>query len=134
MALRNASIPLGATLTPTGGTATTLSSLGQTLSELKTYLASAGVTQLTRTAVDFSTKQPKASITAPGGFTQGRSSFKMTRPKVLANTKRTLNGISVEISTDPETSAAENLDLRITACLLLLDSELDAFWLNQSVD
>lgn len=134
MAIRTSSIPVGATIAPTGGTATGLVSLGQNLTDLSTYLATTGVTQLTRTAMDFTSKQPKVSLTAPGGFTQGRSGVKITSPKVLANLKRTLNSIKIDLSIDPETTVAENLALRSLAALALLDSDFDAFWINQSID
>lgn len=134
MPISNASIPVGATLAPSGGTATNLVVVGRSLSDAATFVGTTGVTQLTRTAIDFSVKQPKVNAGSPGGFTQGRSIVKITSPKVLANLKRTLNSIKIELSFDPETTDAEVTALKTQAALLLVDSDFTDFWLNQSTN
>lgn len=134
MSIRTASIPVGATITPSGGTATSLALLGSDATSARAFLASSGVTPLTRTELNFVCKQPKPSSGAPGGFTQGRASVKLTVPKTLSNTARTLNSGSVEIAIDPETTAAELLAIKTNLILVLADSDFDQLWLNQSVD
>lgn len=134
MSIRNASIPIGATFAPSGGTATGLIALGGDASSTKTFVATTGVTALNRTEILFSAKQPKVSPSAPGGFTQGRSSLKVTVPKVLANGNRTLNSATIEMALDPETTAAELNALRSLLQNLIVDADFDMLWLNQSID
>lgn len=134
MSIRLASVPIGATVAPTGGTATSLVLLNADSTSAKAFIGTAGVTPLTRSEIAFEARAPKVNPTSPGGFTQGRSSAKISSPKVLANAARTLNSAKVEFSIDPETTAAELLILKTNLCLLILDSDFDQLWLNQSLD
>ncbi len=134
MTIRNSSVALGATFSPTGGTATSLVALGGDTTTTKTFVGTTGVTPLTRTEISFTGKLAKPSETAPGGFTQGRASLKLTVPKVLANTNRTLNSASVEIALDPETTSVELTAIKSLLINLLNDSDFDQLWLNQSID
>jgi len=134
MTIRTASIALGATFSPTGGTATSLVMINSDQSSAKTFIGSSGVTPLTRTEVVFGSKVSKVSSTAPGGFTQGRATAKVITPKVLANTNRTLNTGTIEISIDPETTSAELAALKSAMINLLSDADFDQLWLNQSID
>lgn len=134
MSIRNASIPLGATYTPTGGTATPLMLLSANNTEVKTFVATTGVTPLTRTEVSFFGKPPKVSASAPGGFTQGRSGFTVSQPKVLTNLKRTLNTAGVTFNIDPETTEAEANALKSLLLTLINDTDFVQLFLNQSVD
>lgn len=132
MSIKDASLPIGATVAATGGTATNLVVLGGSLTETQAYVGTSGVTQLTRTTATFTVKQPKTSVSAPGGYTQGRSKVRIDVPKVLENLARTSNSISIELAFDPETTAAEVTALLQLASLHLIDTDLSSFWLNQS--
>lgn len=134
MGIRTASIALGATFSPTGGTATSLVLMSNGNDEATAFIAAAGVTPLTRTDLTFQAKPSKVSASAPGGFTQGRASAKLTVPKVLANLKRTLNSAKVEMSIDPETTPAELAAIKSNLTNLINDSDFDQLWLNQSLD
>lgn len=134
MGIRNASIALGATFSPTGGAATSLVLMSNGSGQATAFIAAAGVTPLTRTDLTFQAKPSKVAASAPGGFTQGRSSVKLTVPKVLANLKRTLNSASIEISIDPETTAVELAAIKSNLINILNDADFDQLWLNQSLD
>lgn len=134
MSIRLASIPVGATFSPTGGTATSLVLLSSDSSSAKAFIGSSGVTPLTRTEIQFSGKPARTASGTPGGFTQGRASAKVVVPKTLANLARTLNTGTIEISIDPETTAAELVALKSALVNLLTDADFDQLWLNQSLD
>ncbi len=134
MGIRTASIALGATFAPTGGTATSVVLINQDASNAKAFVAAPGVTPLTRTELTFASSTSKPNSSSPGGFTQGRASVKVTTPKVLANAARTLNSARVEISIDPETSAADLIALKSILINVINDSDFDQLWLNQSLD
>lgn len=134
MSIRTASIPVGATFAPTGGTATSLVLLNSDAKETKAFIGTTGVTPLTRSELTFVGKPPKVSSSAPGGFTQGRASVKITVPKVLANLARTLNSAEFSIAIDPETTAAEVDAIKSAMINLIIDADFSQLWLNQSTD
>lgn len=134
MSIRNSSVAVGATYSPTGGTATSLVLLNSDASSTKAFIGTSGVTPLTRSELSFTGKPAKVSPSAPGGFTQGRASVKIVVPKVLANTNRTLNSCAFELSVDPETTAAEVSALKLAMVNFILDADFDQLWLNQSTD
>lgn len=134
MPVKTASVPIGATFTPSGGIATSLKVLGSNLDSVQSFVATTGVTQLTRTEVSFSVKQPRVNTASPGGFTQSRSKIRIDTPKVLSNSARTKNSIIVELSVDPETTAVEVEALKTLAINVITDADFADFWLNQSTD
>lgn len=134
MSIRLASLPVGATFAPSGGTATNLVLLSSDAANATAFIGTAGVTPLTRTEISFSAKTPKVSPNAPGGFTQGRSSAIIRKPKVLANLKRTINTGKVEFSIDPETTQAEFDSIKSDLVNLIVDADLAQLWINQSLD
>lgn len=134
MAIRTASILVGASASFTGGTATSLALLSASDTSLRGYVASSGVTPLTRTEVTFQAKTPKTNQLSLNGYTQGRSSVTITVPKTLANLKVTRNTARVEFGFDVETTDAERLALKVLTCQLTMDGDFDAFYANQAVD
>lgn len=134
MSIRLASVPVGATFAPSGGTATSLVMLSSDSNSASAFVGTTGVTPLTRSEISFVGKPPRVSKTAPGGFTQGRASAVVSQPKVLANLARTLNTAGVYFNIDPETTDAELTALKSLLVNLILDADLAQLWLNQSVD
>jgi len=134
MTIRNASIPVGATFSPSGGSATTIIPINSDSASLRAFVGSSGVTALDRTECIFTGKTPKVSSQAPGGFTQGRASVKIIVPKILATAKRTLNTGTIELSIDPETTTEEVDAMRSLLINFLNDTDFAQLWLNQSTN
>jgi hypothetical protein len=134
MSIRNASVPVGATFSPTGGTATSLVVIEQKAGEVRSFIGTAGVTAKDRTELKFTSLTPKPSVSTPGGFTQGRASVTVSVPKILANTNRTINTGSISLAFDPETTVAEVAALKSVLINALIDADFDQLWLNQSLD
>lgn len=132
MAIANSSVLVDGTVAFSAGTATTVKELGRDLGQLNTYLDD-GAAFSARTEVQFSTKDPKISATAPGGYTQARTTARLLKPKTLANGARTVNSVRLELSVDPETTAAEIESLLVLAAQILKDSDYADFWKKQSV-
>lgn len=130
MSIENSSIPVGATITPTGGTATDLLMLTNEGSA-KVYLDD-GTEFIARTELEFKTSTARAKESAPNGYTQPRSDVIIKEPLALDNGNRTVNTIRVEQSTDVETTDAERLALRMKACLVILGADFLAFWDDQA--
>lgn len=132
MALTSASINVDGTVATTGGTATALTKLGGSLDSHDAILAD-NAAYAARTQISFVAKPPKVSATAPAGYTQARTSVKLMKPKTLANAARTINSVKLELSVDPETTAAEIQTLLVLSAQLLVDSDFADFWKQQAL-
>ncbi|DAD49893.1 coat protein [ssRNA phage ESE017] len=132
MAIANSSIAIDSTASVTGGTARTVKELVRNNSELNAYIDE-GLSFQARKEVAFSVKVPKVSVSAPGGFTQARSTVILKSPKTLANGNRTVNTVSIQLSVDPETTAAEVTTMLNAAAQLLFDSDYSDFWKAQAL-
>ncbi len=131
MSISTASVLKDGTLSATGGTASALTTLGESLSEHKAYVD--GPDFLTRSDISFTVKAPKVSSGAPNGYTQHRSICLIKTPLVLDNGNTTVNTVKIEFSTDVETTDAEKETLRVYAAQLLFDSDFDDFWKHGSL-
>lgn len=132
--LNTASIDIGATLTPSGGTATTLKTKKMISARNMHILYLDDNSALNdQTTVECSQKEPRVNSGAPNGYTQARNILLVKDPFLLDNGETTINSIRVEQSCDAELTAAEKLELRVKAALMLIDSDLQEFWDEQSL-
>lgn len=83
---------------------------------------------LDRHTFEFSSKDPVANASAPGGWTQSRSVLLIKQPYTLANGNRTVNTLRIELAVDPEVTAAESLALRLAAAECLGRPSYVDFW------
>lgn len=118
MSLSNASIILGGTLSVSGGSAVTFSSLGNNTDGTVMLYVPADTDLRLRRKVNARVNMPKPSASAPNGYTQARGQMVFYQPILLANGLVTVNTYKVEAAYDIETSVAkrqEGLDF-IGAC------------------
>lgn len=127
MSITTASIPLGATYAPSGGTATSFIVKKATDAGMSVVLDD-GSDFLSQTEMSFTTKEPKSNDSAPNGYTQGRNNVHIKVPLSLDNGNRTVNNVKIEISSDIETTDAERATLRELAAHVLLDADYQDFW------
>lgn len=127
MSLSNASIPIGATYAPTGGSATSLVSLGSTSEQNKLFIDDGAGLILRKTCLA-SSKAPVPNAGAPNGYTQQRSTIVFHLPKLLANGKYTTNTVRAEIAYDPETTEAEVDFMKEIFAHLGADADFDSLW------
>lgn len=122
MPVNGASIPVGATFTPAGGTAKSYTSDGQSVVN-GIHLIDASVTDFrTRPQMTLKTKLP--SLDNFGVYSKGRRSLVCTIPKVLASGKTVFPLIRIELEDHPETTAAELAALLSIGANVLLDTDL----------
>lgn len=133
MSLNGASIPLGGTYSPTGGSATSLVSLGSINSNGHKLFLDEGLTALLRKSVVASAKEPTIQSSAPNGYTQRRVTFSLHSPLLLDNGEVTTNKVEVSISYDPETDASEVAGLREWLAHLGSDADFDSFFDDGSI-
>lgn len=124
MALSNAAIVVAPTsIAPTGGTAVTFASNGISGPGELTLVVPADTDFRTRRSIDVKVKPAKVSVSAPNGYTQARISFLFKKPKILANTKITVNTAKVEFSYDVETTPTEIQELLDIMAQICFDAD-----------
>ncbi len=126
MSFNNASVPLGGTYSPTGGSAKSLVTLGTTPKGHKLFLDE-GLAALLRKTVLISVKDPVPG-NGPNGYTQRRGTFSLHSPILLDNGEVATNTITVTYAYDPETDASEIAGLREWLCHLGSDADFDGFF------
>jgi hypothetical protein len=124
MSISNGSIPIGATYAPSGGSATSLVSLGGSLGEQKVFIDDSSDLALRKTAV-VTSKPPTPLASAPNGYTQQRSAIVFHIPLLLDNGNYTINKVSIEMSFDIETDASEMTLLREFIAHVGVDTDFD---------
>ena len=127
MSISTALILVDGTVATTGGTSTGLISKGDTLEVSRNILDDAAEF-LAETRVDFSIKDPKVSAGAPNGYTQARSTAKISSPLVLDNGNNTVNTLEQKLSVDPETTDAEIQTMLVNGAQLLIAAAFSDFW------
>jgi len=132
MTIEASSIAIGTAFSVTGGTATSVISKGDTLEKHNVVLDDGSAFKDHKT-LTFSVKEPKVSLNAPAGYTQGRNTVVIAIPKTLGNSSVTKNTIKVELSCDPETTEAEKSSLREIAAQVIFDTDFDQFWNDQAI-
>ena len=132
MSISTSSILVDGTVATTGGTATTVITKGDTLNEHRVILDDSSEFAA-QTEIRFAVKEPKVNSGAPNGYTQQRNIVSVLKPLALDNGNSTVNSAKVEIACDPETTDAEKLNLRVTLCQLIMDSDFVDFWDKQSL-
>lgn len=128
MAINGATPIVGATtyVAPTGGSADTLSAFGSNGGV--TAIFDGDTELLTQKKATFTAKDPQVQVSAPNGYTQAKRQAYIRVPLTLDNGNITTNSIRVEVSVDPETTAAEIAELRLLASQILGDSDFTPFW------
>lgn len=132
MAVSNATLKSGGTVSVAGGTDLAFASLGIQANQ-NTLYAIADPDFRTRREIVCAVKPPKAQAGAPNGFTQARASTLVKVPLVLDNGKMTYNTLRIELAVDVETSDAEKTELMSLGSQILADADFSAFFKSLSV-
>jgi hypothetical protein len=132
MSIESSAVLVDGTVATTGGTNTSVITKGQSLDSHKVILDD-GAEFIDTSTIDFSIKDPKVNSGSPNGYTQARSSVKLSVPLALDNGNRTVNTFTLSLSVDPETTDAEIESMLVLAAQLLHDSDFSDFWKKQSL-
>lgn len=131
MGLKNMSIPSGATLAPTGGTAIVFADDGVTIQNGVHLVVPATTDYRVRQSATFKYKPP--TLLPDQTYSRDVKSVSYNVPFVRADGKIVNNVIRVSREVDPEFSAAAALDLNIIAAQMLFDADVTNFWTAGSV-
>lgn len=132
MALRNATILDGASISATGGTSKSLTTDGQLIVN-GVHLIDASVTDY-RVRPNISARNRNPALQSDGTYGKGRRSMTITIPKVLANGKQGFPCFRLELEDFPEMTQAEIDKLKIWAAQCIIDSDFTSFWYTGSID
>jgi hypothetical protein len=126
MGLKNMSITTGGTIAVTGGTAKVFADDGVTIPNGVHLTVPATTDFRLRESATFRYTPPK--LQADGTYLRGAYTASLTVPKALASGKYVNNVIRITADIHPESTAAEQVDIRKLAAQLLADSDTDGFW------
>jgi hypothetical protein len=135
MSFASASIPVGATFAPSGGSATTLSllSAGSTASS---FLLNDSAAFSLRRKFNASIIEPKPKDGTPSGYTQRRARLNIQVPiavSLYVGQPYTTNSITIELSADI-TSVSTDIDtLKSLAMNAINDTDFSAFWQSNAL-
>jgi hypothetical protein len=126
MALNGASIPIGATFAPTGGSATSFLSLGG--NGTPRFLLDDSADYAVRRVLTATITEPQSNSGYPGGFTPAKRRLALTAPRVLADGSVFTDQVIVEMIVHPETSDADITALRSDIVNIVNDADFDSLW------
>lgn len=130
MGLKNLSILSGATVAVTGGTAKTFLDDGVSITNGLHVVCPASPANV-RESVSF--KMRPAALLADGTWQRRKDVISITFPQTLASGKSVNNTIRIERDIHPELAASTATDQLKMAAQLLVDTDLDNFWLVGSL-
>jgi hypothetical protein len=131
MSINGASVPIGATYAPSGGTATSLKTKKLDGVTHHAFLDDGSDLDEQVVAV-FTNKEPQVSSGTPGGYSPARSSVLFKLPITLADGSSFVNTLKVEQVVSRETSAADKAAMRGLGLHALADADFTEFWDDQS--
>lgn len=132
MAIRNATILTGPTISATGGTASTLKTTGLAVSN-GVQVCDFGVTDIRlRPTITF--KARPAQLQRDGSWSKQKVDYTIRMPKILADLSSTTNFANGTLSVHPESTDAEIAKLIAWNCQLLFDADFAEFFKNAATD
>jgi hypothetical protein len=127
MSLQTLSLLEAATVSATGGTAMPMTSKGGSENK-NTLIVDADEDLRTQRSIVLTVRNPKVQATAPNGYTQGRCQALLKFPRTLTNGLISVDTISIQLSTDVETSVADKEEMLYLASQSMFDAETRSAW------
>lgn len=126
MSLSTLSLPIGATISPAGGTATAFSNDGTTVTNGLHLIVPADTSYLTRRSITAKVRQ--ATVQSDGSMSKIKRTMQYVVPYTLTSGKTIYNVIRVELDVHPEAESTVRTGLLSGGALMLTDSETADFW------
>lgn len=128
MAIINASIPVGATYAPTGGTARTIKFLGNIANGIKAFIDDSPTSSALRKVLYASTRAAVPSAESASGFTAEKCKLEIQVPFEDADGNVIVDKVMVEVWTSVKSSAAQRTLLRGLIANIGSDADFDDFF------
>lgn len=131
MALSNATVLNGATISATGGTTMTFALSGKDVPSGVEIVDVGATSYVTRTSASFKVKMPTYNATS-NSWSKGSREVTLVKPKVLASGDVVFPVVRIKVETHPEMTAAEEVELRKEAAQILFDADFETFFVTGS--
>lgn len=132
MSIRTGGLLTGATVSATGGTAAAFSILSTAVNSVKAFFG--GTTYLTRNEVDFRVTQAVPVSGKEGIFTQRKNRIFIKFPRTLADGSLHYDTGELKLACHVEATDAEIDEYRAVLAQCSIDSDLDAYYHDGSLD
>ena len=127
MALSNATLIDGATLSATGGTTVNYAPSGKIVPDGVEIVDVDATDYQTRTSVSLRVKMPSYNANT-ATWSKGKRMVTFVAPKVLASGEVVFPVVRIDVEDHPEMTAAEALELRTRAAQILFDADFDTYF------
>lgn len=128
MAITNASIPVGASYSPTGGTARTIKALGQVLNGMKYYIDDSPGTTILRKLLYATTRAATPSSTATSGYTSEKRRIEVQLPFTNGAGEVEVDKVIIEHWVSVNSDATQRALGRGIVANLAVDADFDDLW------
>lgn len=132
MGIQSLGIVTGATsIAATGGSAETFTPDGQKVDN-GIHLIDAAIADF-RVRPHVTLKYRPPVLQSTGDYSKAKNEVSFVVPKLLASGKTVFNVVRISVECHPESTAAEQKDLRYRGALFMVDTDTDAFWASGSL-
>lgn len=132
MALINGSIPVGATYSPTGGTARTIKFLGNIVNGIKAFIDDSPANAILRKVLYVTSRAATPDSNTTSGFTAEKRKIEIQVPFTNGSGEVEVDKVIVEFWYSVNSDATQRALCRGLAANLVLDSDSDDLILNGS--
>jgi len=126
MSLRNMSLPVGGTISVSGGTTTDFADDGSTIQNGLHLIVPTDTSYLTRRSITAKVRQ--AAMQSDGSMSKIKRGLTFVKPTVLASGVTVYNVVRCEIDVHPEVEATIRAELLSVGALLFSDNDTANFW------
>jgi len=131
MALSNATLLDGATVSATGGTTQTFAPSGKDVPNGVEIVDVGATSYVTRESISFKVKMPTYNANS-NTYSKGNREVTLVAPQVLSTGEVAFNVVRIKVEVHPELSAADEEELRKKAAQVLFDSDFSQFFTTGS--
>lgn len=133
MAIQNASIPVGATYAPTGGTARTIKFLGNVTNGIKTFIDDSPVSSVLRKILYANVRPAVPEPSSIDGYTHEKKKLEFQIPFTNGAGDVVVDKVIVEVWTNVAADATQKALLRGLIANVGSDADFDDFFTNGGV-
>lgn len=127
MALSNATLLDGATISATGGTTVNFAPSGKDVKDGVEIVDVGATDYTTRCSISLRVKMPTYNSTTVT-WSKGKRMISLIMPKTLASGETVFPVVRIEVEDHPEQTSDERLEMRKRAAQILTDSDFDQYF------
>lgn len=130
MAIQNASIPVGATYAPTGGTARTIKFLANVTNGIKTFIDDSPASSVLRKILYANVRPAVPEASSIDGYTHEKKKLEFQIPFTNGSGDVVVDKVIIEVWTNVAADATQKTLLRGLISNVGIDADFDDFFVN----